>query len=220
MEQKTDLKTSKKTALNDKDFYEQACSYFYYHAGQRTTMINYFIAAFGAFIALYGALISVYTVASMLIAVFMGIVSMIFFLIDLRNKFDVKKSENVIRQIERDYGMDTPTNDYPYGVFSNETNIFKYYGYAQRKERKIAFKALKKRYKKFLAGDVSEEDLNKAITDFIGDDTTVSFTEVYASLSERSVIPLSFCIKMLYVLCMLISVLAFAFACVLFIGSL
>ena len=60
-----------KKDLSNKDFYEQACSYFYYHAGQRTTMINYFIAAFGAFIALYGALISAYTVASMLIAVFM-----------------------------------------------------------------------------------------------------------------------------------------------------
>ena len=71
-----------KGALNDKDFYEQACSYFYYHAGQRTTMINYFIAVFGAFIALYGALISTYTLASMLIAVFMGIVSFIFFMLN------------------------------------------------------------------------------------------------------------------------------------------
>ena len=104
-----------KKDLNSKDFYEQACAYFYYHAGQRTTMINYFIAAFGAFIALYGALISTYTIASMLIAVFMGIVSAIFFMIDLRNKFDVKKSENVIRQIERDHGVDKPIGDYPFG---------------------------------------------------------------------------------------------------------
>lgn len=220
MEQTTDLKTNEKKALGDKDFYEQACAYFYYHAGQRTTMINYFIAAFGAFIALYGALISVYTVASMLIAVFMGIVSMIFFMIDLRNKFDVKKSENVIRQIERDYGMDKPKNDYPYGVFSNETNIFKYYGYAQRKERRSAFKSLKKLYKQFLKGAATQAELDQRIAAFIGNDTTVSYTEVYASLSERSVIPLSFCIKMLYVLCMIISALAFAFASFLYISSL
>ena len=34
-----------KKNLTDADFYQQACSYFYYHAEQRTTMINYFIAA-------------------------------------------------------------------------------------------------------------------------------------------------------------------------------
>ena len=102
MDNKNELEIRENKNLTDKDFYDQACSYFYYHAGQRTTMINYFIAAFGAFLALYGALIKDYTLASMLIAVFMGVVSAIFLMIDLRNKFDVKKSENVIRQIERD----------------------------------------------------------------------------------------------------------------------
>ena len=216
MNKNNDFRTYEEQTLRDKDFYEQACSYFYYHAGQRTTMINYFIAAFGAFIALYGALISTHTIASVLIAVFMGIVSAIFFMIDLRNKFDVKKSENVIRQIERDYGVDRPIKDYPYGVFSNETNIFQYYGYKQRKKRKKAFKALRRLYKLVLIGKAPQEKLNKEIYDFIGDDSMVSFTEIYQSFGEPTIISLSFCIKMLYILCIIVSVLAFVFALVLF----
>ena len=50
--------------LTDRDFYEQACSYFYYHAEQRTTMINYFIAVFAAGLALYGSLIEKYPTAT------------------------------------------------------------------------------------------------------------------------------------------------------------
>ena len=200
-----------KKDLNSKDFYEQACSYFYYHAGQRTTMINYFIAAFGAFIALYGALISVYTVASMLIAVFMGIVSAIFFMIDLRNKFDVKKSENVIRQIERDHGVDKPIGDYPYGVFSNETNIYKYYNL---KNRRIGneYAKMRKLAKLVAKGKADEGELDARISAFVQSDPTVSYHEVKDSLSQESIITLSLCIKLLYVLCMIISALAFVFA--------
>lgn len=200
-----------KKDLNSKDFYEQACSYFYYHAGQRTTMINYFIAAFGAFIALYGALISVYTVASMLIAVFMGIVSAIFFMIDLRNKFDVKKSENVIRQIERDHGVDKPVGDYPYGVFSNETNIYKYYNL---KNRRIGneYAKMRKLAKLVAKGKADEGELDARISAFVQRDPTVSYHEVKDSLTQESIIPLSLCIKLLYVLCMIISALAFVFA--------
>ena len=200
-----------KKDLNSKDFYEQACSYFYYHAGQRTTMINYFIAAFGAFIALYGALISVYTVASMLIAVFMGIVSAIFFMIDLRNKFDVKKSENVIRQIERDHGVDKPVGDYPYGVFSNETNIYKYYNLKNRRAGN-EYAKMRKLAKLVAKGKADEGELDARISAFVQSDPTVSYHEVKDSLTQESIIPLSLCIKLLYVLCMIISALAFVFA--------
>ena len=217
MENKNNIEIDERKNLTDKDFYDQACSYFYYHAGQRTTMINYFIAAFGAFIALYGALITAYTVASMLIAVYMGVVSAIFLMIDLRNKFDVKKSENVIRQIERDYGVDKPKREYPYGVFSNETNIMKYYGISNRRSRKKAYNELKKLCKKVEKGEADQSLLEEKIHDFIGSDETVSFHEVYESLGERSIIPLSFSIKMLYYLCIAISFLSFVFALVLFI---
>ena len=206
-----------KKDLNSKDFYEQACSYFYYHAGQRTTMINYFIAAFGAFIALYGALISVYTIASMLIAVFMGIVSMIFFMIDLRNKFDVKKSENVIRQIERDHGVDKPVGDYPYGVFSNETNIYKYYNLKNRRTGN-EYAKLRKLAKLVAKGKADESELDSRIAAFVEGDPTVSYHEVKDSLTQESIIPLSLCIKLLYILCMVISVLAFVFALLVVVG--
>ena len=61
--------------LTDKDFYTQACEYFYYHAGQRTTMIQYIIAVFGASIALYGSLLKDYPLASLLISAFLLLVS-------------------------------------------------------------------------------------------------------------------------------------------------
>ena len=206
-----------KKDLNNKDFYEQACSYFYYHAGQRTTMINYFIAAFGAFIALYGALISVYTIASTLIAVFMFIVSLIFYMIDLRNKFDVKKSENVIRQIERDHGVDKPSSDYPYGVFSNETNIYKYYNYDYRRAGN-EYTKIRKLAKRVAKGKASESELDARISAFVQTDPTVSYHEVKDSLGQDTIIPLSMCIKLLYFLCMFISALAFVFALLVVIG--
>ena len=206
-----------KKDLNTKNFYDQACAYFYYHAGQRTTMINYFIAAFGAFIALYGALISVYTIASMLIAVFMGIVSMIFFMIDLRNKFDVKKSENVIRQIERDHGVDKPVGDYPYGVFSNETNTYKYYNLKARRSGN-EYSKLRKLAKLVAKGKADESELDARIIAFVESDPTVSYHEVKDSLNQETIISLSFCIKLLYILCMVISALAFAFALILVLG--
>ena len=204
----------KKAALTDKDFYEQACSYFYYHAGQRTTMINYFIAAFGAFLAVYGALITKpeYSVACALIAVFMGSVSWIFYLIDLRNKFDVKKSENVIRQFERDYGVDTPKNDYAYGVFSNESNIFKYYGDRKTMKQKKAYSELLKLHKKVAKGKADPELLEKKLRELVADDNTVSICEIRESIEEKSVAHLSACIKWLYYLCIIISIAAFALA--------
>ena len=206
--------SEKKTDLSDKDFYEQACSYFYYHAGQRTTMINYFIAAFGAFLAVYGALITKpeYSVACALIAVFMGIVSWIFYLIDLRNKFDVKKSENVIRQFERDYGVDSPKRDYAYGVFSNETNIFKYYGDRKTMKQKKAYSELLKLHRKVTKCKADPELLEKKIRELVADDKTVSVCEIRESIEEKSVAHLSACIKWLYYLCIIISIAAFALA--------
>ena len=204
----------KKTALTDKDFYEQACSYFYYHAGQRTTMINYFIAVFGAFLAVYGALITKpeYSVACALIAVFMGLVSWIFYRIDLRNKFDVKKSENVIRQFERDYGVDAPKNDYAYGVFSNETNIFKYYGDRKSLKHKKEYKDLIKLKKQITKGHADPELLEQKIRELVAEDKTVSFLEVCESLEEKPVSHLSACIKGLYYLCIMTSAAAFLLA--------
>lgn len=196
--------------LTDADFYQQACSYFYYHAEQRTTMINFFIAVFAAAIALYGTLLSEYKWVSMLVAVFMTIVSVIFYFIDLRNRFDVKESQNVIEQIERDYGMDKVRDKYAYGVFSNEANVYVCYGYKQR--RNGAYKKLMRSYKSFMRDRITLEAFNASKAEYLRDNEGVSEYELMKSLKSSSIISLSFCIKVLYVVCIAISVLAVALA--------
>lgn len=203
--------------LTDRDFYEQACSYFYYHAEQRTTMINYFIAVFAAGLALYGSMLEKYPFASMFVSVFMFVVSLLFHLIDLRNRFDVKQSQCVIAQIEHDYSVDVlreKEDKYVYGVFSNEDNIFKYYGFSKRKKNK-EYRELRASYKAWQK-DVSNETL-KNIFDakkdtFMKNNNTVSYDELEASFNSRPVITLSWSIKSLYYVCMFISVVTFFIA--------
>lgn len=204
--------------LTDRDFYQQACSYFYYHAEQRTTMINYFIAVFAAGLALYGSLIEKYPLASMLIAVFLFIVSLLFHLIDLRNRFDVKQSQCVIAQFEHDYSIDTmrETDDkYLYGVFSNEDNTFKFYGYKKRWKNK-EYRELRKLYKAQKKKKATEFIKNKFITDFEAfyekNKKIVSKDELMSSFESKSIITLSFSIKLLYYMCMVIAVMIFLFA--------
>jgi hypothetical protein len=195
-----------KKNLTDADFYKQACSYFYYHAEQRTTMINFFIAVFAAAIALYGALLSEYKWVSMLVAVFMTIVSVIFYLIDLRNRFDVKESQNVIEQIEHDYEMDKVHDKYSYGVFSNEANVYMCYGYKQR--RSGPYKKLMDSYKKLMRDRITLEAFNESKAEYLRENKNVSEHELMKSLKNSSIVSLSFCIKILYIVCMSISVLA------------
>jgi len=192
--------------LTDADFYQQACSYFYYHAEQRTTMINFFIAVFAAAIALYGTLLSEYTWVSVLVAVFMTIVSIIFYFIDLRNRFDVKESQNVIEQFERDYGMDKVHDKYAYGVFSNEANVYSCYGYSQR--HKSAYHKLRREYKRLRRNRLTLEAFNASKSEFLRENEGVSEHELMKSLKNGSIISLSFCIKILYMVCMSISVLS------------
>lgn len=206
--------------LTDKDFYQQACEYFYYHAEQRTTMINYFIAVFGAGIALYGNVIGSNPVAGLLISAFLLAISILFCSIDLRNKFDVKHSQNVITQIEHDYGMDllkTKDAEYVYGVFSNEDNTFKYYGREHRKEdcgkdyKKL--RKLQSRIKWLKRLKVSKKYINRLENQlksdakaYLNDDKTISYNEFMKSLKERSIRSLSKSIKLMYYLCMVASI--------------
>ena len=197
--------------IEKKDFYEQACAYFYYHAEQRTTMINFYIAVFAACLALYGSLLTVFPVASILIAVFTTIVSLLFFMIDLRNRFDVKQSQHVITQIERDCDADKALGDYAYGVFSNEDNVFKFYKPAYRKNNK-EYKRLRKAYKLFKQCKLSEQEFDKMVEEFAQKEQTASPAAIKASLESGAIFSLSSSIKMLYILCGAISVLAFVFA--------
>ena len=199
-----------KKNLTDTDFYQQACSYFYYHAEQRTTMINFFIAVFAAAIALFGALLAEYTWVSVLVAIFMTIVSVIFYFIDLRNRFDVKESQNVIEQIERDYDMDKVRGKYAYGVFSNEANVYRCYGYRQRRES--SYKNLRRAYKKLMRERLTLEAFNASKAEYLKENEGVSEYELMKSLKSGSIISLSFCIKTLYVVCMTISVMSVALA--------
>lgn len=189
--------------ITDKDLYKQACNYFYYHAEQRTNMINYFIAVFGASVALYGALLVEYTPASAFIGAFMFVVAFLFYNIDLRNRFDVKHSQSVICQIEKDIGADVRQEgaDCPYGVFSNEDDVFAFYGVSARRKNKI--------YKELKMNQYNPEKLEELIEKY-KDELNVSEKELRSSLNSRGIISLSQSIKMLYFVCMLISVLAFA----------
>ena len=205
--------------LTDRDFYEQACSYFYYHAEQRTTMINYFIAVFAAGLALYGSLIEKYPAASALISFFLLIVSVIFHLIDLRNRFDVKQSQCVICQIESDYSINTlrnPEDLYVYGVFSNEDNVFNCYGYSKRKDISNAkYREFRKKYKTIVKNGSDNdklEALKEEIKAYYKKEDKVSAAEVMSSFKNPSIITLSFSIKMLYYLCMAISIMILVIA--------
>ena len=177
-----------KRNLTDADFYQQACSYFYYHAEQRTTMINFFIAVFAAAIALYGTLLSQYAWVSMLVAIFMTIVSVIFYLIDLRNRFDVKESQNVIEQIERDYEMNKVHDRYAYGVFSNEANVYRCYGYHQRRES--SYKKLMSAYKKLMRNRLTQEAFDASKAEYLRENEGISEYELMKSLKSRSIISL------------------------------
>jgi len=208
-----------KNDLTDKDFYDQACQYFYYHAEQRMTMINYFIAVFGAGIALYGNFIEKNPTVGFLISTFLLIISILFCSIDLRNKFDVKQSQSVIAQIEKDYGRDKlKGNDAKatYGVFSNEDNTFRYYGREHRKEEgNEEYRELQKLYKQIKALkkkkaseeqiDKLEEELENRVELYLENDGTISKKEFKSSIGKRSIRSLSNSIKYMYYLCMLAS---------------
>ncbi|MBR5314960.1 MAG: hypothetical protein IKU45_06075 [Clostridia bacterium] len=189
--------------ITEKDLYKQACGYFYYHAEQRTNMINYFIAVFGASVALYGALLGEYAPASAFIGAFMFVVSFLFYNIDLRNRFDVKHSQSVICQMEKDIGADIRKEgaDCPYGVFSNEDDVFAFYGISARRKNKI--------YKELKQNQYDSAKFEELIAKY-KDELNISEKELRASINSRGIVSLSQSIKMLYYVCMGISVLAFA----------
>lgn len=206
--------------LTDKDFYQQACSYFYYHAEQRTTMINYFTAVFGACVALYGSLIATQPLASVLISVFLLIIAFLFYSIDLRNRFDVKQSQCVIAQIERDYRMDLlrhEYSDYAYGVFSNEDNTFKYYGLEKRLSKgETEYRKLRRLHKmikflKFIRVKKNfilkkENDFQERVKSYLKNEKTISKDEFISSMNSNSILSLSRSIKFMYYLCMIMSI--------------
>jgi hypothetical protein len=198
----------------DEKFYDQACAYFHYHAGQRTDMINYFIAIFGASMALYGSLLETIPLACVFISMFLFVATILFYFIDLRNKFDVKQSQEVICAFEQKYRVSDSSEHPAYGVFSNEDNTFILYDTAFR--RSTNFGSLQKLYKKTLRHPNDSKlmaEYRKEMSEF-----RAKFGEMYPQVSESTLkksltmssIPhLSSCIKILYYICMGVSVAGF-----------
>ena len=186
--------------MDDKDFYDKAFSYFTYHAEQRTTMINFYIAVFGACIALYGSLIMDVPIACVLISVFLLIVSILFYHIDIRNKLDVKQSQSVLCAFEEKYNVTSSKDHAAFGVFSNEENLFILYDSKFRK-KDAQYRKLLKHAKK-----LSSAELDKEINKFIETHENLNANDVKASLSHRAVPHLSSCIKFLYFICTGISI--------------
>lgn len=186
--------------MEDKDFYDKAFSYFTYHAEQRTTMINFFIAVFGACVALYGSLIMQSPFACILISIFLLIVSIIFYFIDVRNKLDVKQSQSVLCAFEEKYNVTSSKEHAAFGVFSNEENVFSVYDKNFRKTDPD-YVRLKRNIKK-----LSQEELDKEIENFVGNHQNLNPNDVKASLYQTSVPHLSSCIKFLYFICIGISI--------------
>lgn len=211
MEQKEQPIRKPEQNLTDQDLYDKAYSYFSYHAGQRTNMINYFIGVFGAAVALYGALLQ-YPAACICISGFMLAVSVLFLLIDIRTKFDIKHSEKVLCQFEKNYGVSRADHrEYPLGAFSNESNVFQYFDYGYRKERGEDWKNLKADYKKFKKGRLTREKMDEKIVTFMGEEK-VPVKEIYEALGQMPIAHLSTSITWLYRVCILVSVIAFFFA--------
>ncbi len=183
----------------DKEFYDKAFTYFTYHAEQRTTMINFFIAVFGASAALYGSLILQVPMACILVSAFLLIISIVFYLIDIRNRLHVKQSQSVICAFEEKYGVTSSNSHAAFGVFSNEGNIFILYD-AKFRKTNADYAALLRSKKK-----LSTAQLDEKVAAFVEKHPNLNAKDVKESLFQPAVPHLSNCIKFLYCVCMSIS---------------
>ncbi|MGE8422209.1 RipA family octameric membrane protein [Sphingobacterium siyangense] len=112
---------NKLTSISDRDWLDLAFKHFVQHAQQRVQHFNYFIV--------FSSLISTATITTLtssnkvyLIALVLGsiqiLISFIFIKIDDRNRFLIKHSEEIIKQIE----ISSCT---PFALFSTEENVTK-----------------------------------------------------------------------------------------------
>ena len=206
--------------LTEKDFYTQACEYFRYHAEQRTTMINYYIVVLGACLTLYGNFIASVPIASVLIAGFMLIVSILFYHMDLRTKFDVKQSQNVICEFEQRYGVDTIQQKYALGVYSNEDLIFALYD--DEFHNDPAFRALRKQalQLKKKPNAQLQAAFDAAFSQFAAVHSNYNPDILKKSLTAKKVPHLSDSIRQLFYICMGASAIGIVAAVVVFLISL
>ena len=199
---------SDENKIGEKELYDKAYAYFEYHAGQRMNMLNYFIAVFGACVALYGSVLEKMPLAGVLIGGFLCFCSVLFHKIDLRNQFDVKQSQYVLTQFERDSDADLlkEKQNNAYGVFSNEENIFELYDSGFRKS---------KEYKDFLKAYKNPATKEEALTNF-AQKHKVSKKELEISLKKPYIPHMSSCIRVLYISCLVAGILGTVAALILF----
>jgi hypothetical protein len=116
-----EAETAEQKTMNDFR-YEYAWSWFAYHAEQRTSMFNYFLAAASLLAAGYAASIYEHPKAAIAIGVVGALVSISFVLIDKRNDALVRRGERVLRAIERQRfpnvtsNQDKKDNEMPGGI--------------------------------------------------------------------------------------------------------
>lgn len=108
--------------------------------------------------------------------------------------------------------MDKVHEHYAYGVFSNEANVYKCYGCTPRRG---SFNDLRRAYKKHKRGKLTAAKFDAAKASFLENHKGVSEYELMKSLESNSLISLSFCIKVLYFICMFISASSVALAIIL-----
>ena len=200
--------------LTEQDFYNQACEYFRYHAEQRTTMINYYIVVLGACLTIYGNFIYSAPFACILIAAFMLVVSILFYNMDLRTKFDVKQSQNVICEFERRYQVNATHKKYALGVFSNEDLMFALYDDDFYNDPE--FQALRKLALKL--GDKAVFAAQFAV--FAAKHPEYNPEILRKSITSKKIPHLSTSIRNLFYICMGASVLGIIAAAVIFVISL
>ncbi len=180
---------SKMHDLTDKDFYKGAYDYFQYHAGQRTTMINFYILFFSAGVAIYGTMIEkrLYWIC-LAISIFTMLITWLFIAIDRRNRFDVKQSQYVLEQFERHYKIDKPLlNDISsLGVFSNENHWFDYYN--RKKRKKIeGYIELKKKYKNAKKYVECKSEYDRMLKAIMIENASISREEIEKCLEGKKI---------------------------------
>ena len=123
--------------LTDKEWLDLAWKYFQQHAQQRMQYFNYFVV-FSTILTTGLVTTFQYNFQAPYLGIFLGLIqiflSFIFWKIDRRNKFLIKHSENVIREIENEY--DNPETK-SYKLFCKEEIIT---GEIKKDSRHMLFK--------------------------------------------------------------------------------
>jgi len=108
------------------ELYSTACSYFTYHAKQRTDMNSYMFGFFAAMIAAFGVLVNQEMIlAALILSIMQFVTTLAFEKIDRRNKFLTEQGEKIIKNFEKRFteGM-SEEEMLKYSVFSSEAAAY------------------------------------------------------------------------------------------------